>query len=235
MNTPLLLEKNGVTGSAALLGDLGTVPGNLSGNPSDIVPFTNHSLKDRECLYQQGDICGDVFAVETGYLKLSRLSSAGVQLITAILGEGQLFGPGLRGGNTANQTVVAKGAATIRRYNGAGFRQRVGHDHAVAQATIAVLARREERAERRLQALLTMNVRSRIALVLIDLANDYGSRCKHGHDIDVPLTQQELADLVGASRQMVSTELNQLRRDGLLSYRRGFICIDDLVALQLLC
>jgi len=97
-----------------------------------------------------------------------------------------------------------------------------------------MLARRQEITERRLYALMTLGVRGRIAVALHDLVGQAGGHCAHGHEVDVPLTQQELAELVGASRPVVSSELNELRREGLLDYARGHICVIDLKALNAL-
>ena len=75
---------------------------------------------------------------------------------------------------------------------------------------------------------MTLDVRGRVAVTLLDLVGQAGGHCSHGHEVDVPLTQQELAELIGASRPVVSVELNELRREGLLDYTRGHICVVDL-------
>ena len=49
----------------------------------------------------------------------------------------------------------------------------------------------------------------------------------HGYTLEIHLTQQEMADLVGASRSVVSTILNDFRNRGMLDYTRDQICIND--------
>ncbi|WP_244073696.1 helix-turn-helix domain-containing protein [Nitrosomonas sp. PY1] len=53
----------------------------------------------------------------------------------------------------------------------------------------------------------------------------FGIRCTHGYTLEIHLTQQEVADLVGASRSVVSTILNDFRNRGM--YTRDQICIND--------
>jgi CRP/FNR family transcriptional regulator len=60
-------------------------------------------------------------------------------------------------------------------------------------------------------------VRSRLALLLLELEKDFGKREAEQRVLDLPLTQSELASLVGASRQSVNAALGELQRDGLIS------------------
>lgn len=190
---------------------------------------------DGKVLYHQGDSIQDVYLITCGYVKFTQNNRDGRATITSILGPGQLIGEGLGMSDGTNiragQTATTKGAANLHRYSQAAFRQLLQMKDDLAEQVIAMLAQRQRLIERRLQAVLHLSVRARIALVLNDLSRHYGGRCAHGHEVDVPLTQQELSELVGASRPVVSSHLNELRREGLLDYSRGFICVDNLQAL----
>jgi CRP-like cAMP-binding protein len=166
--------------------------------------------------------------VISGHLKLEHIDATGVASISAVLGAGEILGPGLGGDTHASQTAVAKRPTELERYTEADFRERMAQDSDLLASVIGMLARRQEITDRRLHAVLTLNVRGRIAVTLRDLVRLAGGRCIHGHEVDVPLTQQELAEMVGASRPVVSAELNALRREGLLDYTRGHICMNRL-------
>jgi CRP-like cAMP-binding protein len=86
--------------------------------------------------------------------------------------------------------------------------------------------------ERRLVWQITTPLRTRVAATLRDLICFEGQRCKHGHTIDVRLTQQDLADLVGAARPVVSAELARLRDEGLIEYTRSYVCVEKLEGLN---
>lgn len=195
-------------------------------------PLTTTNLKDRQVLYHQGDERKAVCLIESGYLKLAQVDSNGSEMISALLNGGQIFGLEAGKGNRCRHTVSAKGKARVHCYPVAAFNRGLGGDGRLAQLIIDMLNVREAITERRLRALLTLDVRGRIAVTLSDLATHYGEPCKHGHVVDVPLTQQEFGELIGASRPVVSSELSALRKSGLISYARGFVCVNDMRALD---
>lgn len=200
--------------------------------PDQTSPFVSLSLRPGEVLYRQGQTENHIYVIESGHLKLEHLNTTGAASISAVLGAGEILGPGLGETARATQTVAAKGLTRVQRHTAAAFRAQLISDHGLMVRVIEMLARRQEITERRLYALMTLGVRGRIAVVLRDLIGQAGGHCVHGHEVDVPLTQQELAELVGASRPVVSSELNELRREGLLDYTRGHICIINLKALS---
>jgi CRP/FNR family transcriptional regulator, cyclic AMP receptor protein len=79
---------------------------------------------------------------------------------------------------------------------------------------------------------MTQSVDRRVIETLVELAVNFGARCPHGFSLEIRLTQQDIADLVGASRPVVSTILGGLRKRGLLDYTRDMICVND-IALSL--
>ncbi|MAA65588.1 MAG: Crp/Fnr family transcriptional regulator [Alteromonadaceae bacterium] len=190
--------------------------------------FTLKQLAPGDVLYRQGDAEGHVFVIASGHLKLEHLDTSGKACITAVLGAGEILGPGLTGDTFAGQTAIAKRPTDIHCFTSDTLRSLALSEGSLLADIISTLARRQAITERRLHAVLTLPVRGRIAVTLKDLVSVAGGQCVHGHEVDVPLTQQELADMVGASRPVVSAELNELRREGLLDYTRGHICINRL-------
>ena len=71
-----------------------------------------------------------------------------------------------------------------------------------------------------------------MAATLRDLICFEGQRCRQGHTIDVRLSHQDLAELVGTARPVVSAELVQMRRERLVEYTRCYFCVDDLAGLD---
>lgn len=190
--------------------------------------FTLRRLAPGDVLYRQGDAEGHVFVIASGHLKLEHLDASGKACITSVLGAGEILGPGLTGDTHAEQTAIAKRQTEVHCLTSEDLYAFGLSDGTLLADIISTLARRQGITERRLHAVLTLPVRGRIGVTLRDLIRMAGGRCVHGHEVDVPLTQQELADLVGASRPVVSAELNALRREGLLDYTRGHICINRL-------
>jgi CRP-like cAMP-binding protein len=79
--------------------------------------------------------------------------------------------------------------------------------------------------ERRLESFAFKRTEARLAETFRALSGGFATRCDHGFGQHLRLTQQELADLVGASRPVVSTILNKLRDKGVLGYNREYVCV----------
>jgi CRP-like cAMP-binding protein len=70
-------------------------------------------------------------------------------------------------------------------------------------------------------------VPARLAETLLELGDDYGQPCAHGLALELVITQQDLADLIGATRQVVNATLKQFQRRRLIDPHRNFICFAD--------
>ncbi|HVE84467.1 MAG TPA: Crp/Fnr family transcriptional regulator MrpC, partial [Myxococcales bacterium] len=85
----------------------------------------------------------------------------------------------------------------------------------------------------RVLGLTFKEVPARLADTLLALAEAHGERCPHGGETDLRgITQQDLADLVGASRSFVSTLINEMKRDGVLGNVGRILCVRDQKALR---
>lgn len=180
------------------------------------------NLRNQSLIYRQGEPCNAVYCVQRGHVKLTRLNRGGGGGIVALLKAGDWFGA-LDGAALSAESAVAKGAVQLRRLEPAALRASAEDSAAV----IASLARRQRLLEQRLEALLFMDVRARLAAVLLDLTEICGQHCRHGHEIDVRLTHQELAELSGVSRPVVTATLNRWRSEKLVAYTREYICIEQ--------
>lgn len=96
---------------------------------------------------------------------------------------------------------------------------------AFALEFIAKLSRRQRQLERRLEGFAFKRTEARLAETMRELSSGFATRCEHGFGQHLRLTQQELADLVGASRPVISTILNRLREQGVLNYNREYVCV----------
>jgi CRP-like cAMP-binding protein len=160
-----------------------------------------------------------------GQVTIARVSYDGATLTTAALGAGDFFGPALSGATAAEDTARAKGAISIWRAPIDEFRRLLLHYPAVAWEFVSLLALRQRQMERRLESFAFKRTEARLAETFRELSGGFATRCNHGFGQHLRLTQQELADLVGASRPVVSTILNKLRDKGVLGYNREYVCV----------
>jgi CRP/FNR family transcriptional regulator, cyclic AMP receptor protein len=162
-----------------------------------------------------------------GQVKLSRVTANGNELTTNMLSAGDLFGPslGLTQATVAQETALARGPTVFWQVPAAEFRQLMRKYHEVALRVIEVLAMRQQQMGRRLECFAFKRAEARLAETLCELSGGFDTRCEHGFGRHIRLTQQELADLVGASRPVISTILNRLRKAGVLGYSREYLCV----------
>src|SRR6185295_1754652 len=144
---------------------------------------------------------------------------------TAVWVAGDFFGPALGGAEEAEDTARAKGSVSLWRAPLDEFRCLLLHHPDVSLEFVSVLARRQRQMERRLEGFAFKRVEARLAETFRELSGGFAMRCEHGFGQHLRLSQQELADLVGASRPVVSTILNRLRDKGVLGYNREYVCV----------
>jgi len=183
------------------------------------------AIRHRGTIYRQGEPGRTVFCVLDGQVTIARVSHDGATLTTAALGAGDFFGPALSGATAAEDTARAKGAVSIWRAPIDEWRRLLLHHPAVAWEFVSLLALRQRQMERRLESFAFKRTEARLAQTFRELSGGFATRCNHGFGQHLRLTQQELADLVGASRPVVSTILNKLRDKGVLGYNREYVCV----------
>ena len=183
------------------------------------------AIRHRGTIYRQSEPGRTVFCVLDGQVTIARITYDGATLTTAALGAGEFFGPALSGATAAEDTARAKGSVSIWRAPIDEFRRLLLHYPAVALELVSLLARCQRQMERRLESFAFKRTEARLAETFRELSGGFATRCEHGFGQHLRLTQQELADLVGASRPVVSTILNKLRDSGVLGYSREYVCV----------
>lgn len=183
-------------------------------------------------IYRQGDQVESLFWLLRGIVKLSHVTEGGVQLTTDVLGPGRAFGSTLAV-QELSHTATSLGETRVARISHAELSRLVAQSSAFAAFLCAELEGWQKRTERKLINILTKRVETRLVETLRELALLFGRPCPHGYALEIPLTQQDIADLVYASRPAVTKAMNALRRRGVLDYRRELICVND-AALQLI-
>ncbi|MCH8165208.1 MAG: Crp/Fnr family transcriptional regulator, partial [Planctomycetes bacterium] len=161
------------------------------------------AIRHRGTIYRQGEPGRTVFCVLDGQVTIARVSYDGATLTTAALGPGDFFGPALSGATEAEDTARAKGVVSVWRAPINELRRLLLNHPVVAWEFVSILARRQRQMERRLESFAFKRTEARLAEAFRELSGGFATRCDHGFGQHLRLTQQELADLVGASRPVV--------------------------------
>jgi CRP-like cAMP-binding protein len=185
-------------------------------------------VPDKGLIYREGDRSTKVSYIINGVVKLSVMTEQENELTTALLRRGEIFGS-LQPESLQRTKETAQAVGEVRAYqiNRDEFKALLSQQPRLSWWFIEALCAQRQQAERKLQNILTQTVEMRVLGTLKELSEVFGVRCVHGYALEIRLTQQDLADLVGASRSVVSTVMNELRRRGMLDYTRDLICIND--------
>ena len=139
----------------------------------------------------------------------------GYEALLALRGPGDIVGESAAlTGRPRSATVTAlepvRTVAVVREH----FTDFLARSPAVSFALLGLTSDRTRAADRRRLEFASMSVRERFAALLLDLARTNGRRTEEGVELSVPLSKQELAGSVGASREMVQRLLKELRERG---------------------
>jgi CRP/FNR family cyclic AMP-dependent transcriptional regulator len=161
-----------------------------------------------QVVFSEGDAGDRLYVIVDGKIKLGTSSTDGRESLLAILGPGEMFGelslfdPGPR---TATATALTETTLLGLGHDALGpwLNGRPG----VAQALLRALSQRLRRTNENLSDLVFSDVPGRVAKALLDLNEKFGEKRSEGLYVEHDLTQEELAQLVGASRETVNKAL----------------------------
>ena len=196
--------------------------------------FKVESFPHNSVIYRPGDTTDRVYLLKSGRVRLMRLGKNSSRSVVSILRPGDLFGELFRPeGTPVEEMAIASGEAEVWSIEGRDFRAQLEARPALAVDVVRAYAERVRALRKRVLGLTFKEVPARLADTLLTLAEAHGERCPHGGETDLRgITQQDLADLVGASRSFVSTLINEMKREGVLGNVGRILCIRDQKALK---
>jgi len=188
---------------------------------------TTRRLKAKEVLCRKGDPGNQLFGILTGSLKVTAIGGDGKDVVFGLMKPGEVLGEiALLDSEPRSATVVAvepTSLVTLHRRDFIPFLEK--HPRATI-GLAAVLAARVRRLSERAEDRQTMPLPARIAKRLVALAAEHGKRPAGGGAIEVRLPQQDLADLVGTTRESVNKQLRIWEEAGVVRLGRGRIVLE---------
>ena len=186
-----------------------------------------------ETIFHEGDPGDRLYVIVEGKIKLGRASGDGRENLLAVLGPGEMFGelslfdPGQRnatGTAVADTVLIGMGSDDLDQW----LRGRPD----VARHLLRALARRLRRTNEALADLVFSDVPGRVAKALLDLSERFGRPTDDGLRVAHDLTQEELAQLVGAFRETVNKALADFASRGWLRLEARAVVLLDVDRLR---
>jgi len=175
-----------------------------------------------------------LYFAKEGFIKLGYIDEQGNEVIKEIIQKGEVFGQlTLEKNNDQDEFAQAyKSDVSLCAFTMEDFLRLLQRKPEMAIAFSFHLGNKLRKVENRLLNVLNKNVKSRLAQFLLQLAADNNSISNNNAVIDKFLTHDDLAKLIGSSRQTVTSTLNQFEKQGIITISKKHISINDINALK---
>lgn len=181
-------------------------------------------------LFFQGDEGKKVFFLKKGKVKIVKTAEDGSEQILEILQSGDVFGEVvLFGINHYPATARTMEAIKVNYLNRDDFKDYFNKNPQIAWGMLKVMAQKLAKAQHRVENLGLRNTKGRVARLIMDLLDDFGNK---EDEFVLDISQSDLANFIGTSRETVSRTLSEFRKKDLLKMTDNKIIIKDLNGLK---
>jgi CRP/FNR family transcriptional regulator, cyclic AMP receptor protein len=189
--------------------------------------------KAQATIFQKGDPGTSMMAVVQGRVKICTYSADGKELVLNIIDRGGLFGEiAVMDGHPRSGDAVAIEATELLVLERARLMPFLTANPEIPTRLIGILCQRLRQTSEALEDALLRDGPSRLARGLLRLSVTFGKQEAGGLRLDIKLSQQQLGNLIGISRESVNKYIVEWTRARYLTVNNGVITITDMAALE---
>ena len=186
---------------------------------------TRH-YRQGETIFYKDDPGSVLYIIQEGQVKITASSPEGEEVILAIFTDGDFFGElSLLDENPRSASAVAMAPTQVLTLHRNDFLDFLGKYPELVSSILATLSRRLRRTDTLVEDAAFLDLSARLAKRLLQLGERHGIKTDEGIEIDLHLTQQDVANLVGASRVAVNRQLRLYQARGIIHIGRPHITI----------
>lgn len=180
-------------------------------------------------IYLPADHADGVLLLAEGRAKIGSFTEEGKQTILGFIEPGELFGElALLGNPTREEYAEAVEKTLVLLIPGDLMQLLIEQNPQLSLGITKLFGLRRRRIERRLKYLLFRSNRDRLVHLMLELAERYGRQTDEGVALRIKLSHQDLASIIGSTRETVTVVLGELQSEGLLTLGRRKILLRDL-------
>lgn len=202
----------------------------------ELLRFTDRKFRSERgtYLFQEGMNADELYIILSGKVQISKITSDGRELSLRICGENDICGELTLFTSNPKYLLSAK---VLEEGEIAAIRKDVIEHEIFQNSTLAFefmkwMSDHFRKTQTKFRDLVLNGKRGALFSTLIRMSNSYGVQKQDGIMIDLPLTNQELANFCGTSRESTNRILNELKKDEIITVKRGKITILDLQYLK---
>jgi CRP-like cAMP-binding protein len=228
MNSPTHEEKRQIFERHALLGKL---------SRDEIDTLLHFARVERypagHEIFAKDDPGQSMMAVLRGTVKMSSVSPEGKEIVFNIMNPGDCFGEiALLDGDERSADAVAMKDCELLVLNRRDFMPILEHRADICMMLLRILCQRLRQTSEQVEDVLFRHLDSRIAKALLRLAESASLHGVRSTTVEIRVSQQDLADMAGGSRESVNKQLQVLQSQGLIDLGKGSILIHDVNAIE---
>lgn len=187
-----------------------------------------------EVIYLPSDMGDSVLLLARGRVRIYHVTHEGKQAILGFVEPGELFGElSAFSGSPREEYAEATEKSLVVLMPRQVVRKLMNHHPSVSMKLTGLFGLRLKRMERRLKSLLFRSSRDRLVHLLLELAERYGRHTADGVLIAQRISHQDMAAIIGATRETVTITLGELQAEGVLEINRRRITLKDCDGLAL--
>lgn len=173
-------------------------------------------------IVRAGESTDSLYVLLAGRAKVTNTDEEGREIILAWLGPGEFFGEmGLIDGSPRSANVVAAEPCELLFLSKEAFQRCLQDNFQVAQKLMKTLVLRLREADRKIESLALLDVYGRVARLLLDMSEVADGR----RVVKKKMSKQDMAKMIGASREMVSKVMRDLELSGYICYEDDVLVI----------
>ncbi len=181
-----------------------------------------------DVVFRQGDTGVGLVAVLSGQVKITSSSAGGREIVLNLINPGEVFGEmALLDGKPRSADAVTTATSELLIIDRRDFVPFLEAHPTICIRLMTVLCERLRKTSQQVEDLMFLDLPAHLAKTLLNLAERQGEKTPHGRDIVLKLTQRDLGNLVGRSREAVNRQLREWQDSGLIRLTPGKIILRD--------
>jgi CRP/FNR family cyclic AMP-dependent transcriptional regulator len=191
------------------------------------------AFRSGEVIFHRDDPGQVLYMIKDGKVKICIISPDGQEISLAVFGKGECFGEfALLDGLPRSADAIALEKVECYTLQRSDFHNAIMKNPKIAIQVLEALTKRLRNTDNMVEDLIFLDVYGRVAKKLLELADAHGIKTDDGVRIDVRLTQQELASMVGASRESVNKVMGYFTEKDFISTDKHRITLHRIADLK---
>ncbi|UZQ84399.1 Crp/Fnr family transcriptional regulator [Thermoanaerobacter sp. RKWS2] len=191
------------------------------------------SFKKGSIIFIEGEKGEAIYFVKSGKVKISKTSSIGKEYIIKIMEKGDIFAESiLFAGGEYPATAEAIEDSEVIMLKNQDIENLILKNSEIALSIIKLMAKRLKNVSYIIENLALRDSIGRTASVLLTFAKERGVNVKEGILLNLNLNRQDLANIIGISRETVTRVLSQMDKEGIIKLNRNKVIIKDIERLR---